>query len=188
MGQIPESVVFIPFRLRNQQWNTSDRVQAPRVEAAGRWRRPPGDGWRGGACLGRVLPCLSCPHLSRVALRRLPRRRASGGWTSAPRCHRPSELGWCHPGATVQASLGGARHRGSGWLHWLAQSEREAREAEAAAEVAAERCRYRVGRGTGREGTGRHRLAVHVLGGLVDILDFGGGRWEVCMETIFTIG
>ena len=102
----------------------------------------------------------------------------------------PSKRAWVVPpcGATVQASLGGARHRGSGWLHWLAQSEREAREAEAAAEVAAERCRYRVGRGTGREGTGRHRLAVHVLGGLVDILDFGGGRWEVCMETIFTIG
>ena len=43
------------------------------------------------------------------------------------------------------------------------------------------------GGGTGREGTGTHRLAVH-LGGLVDISDILGDRWEVRMETSFIMG
>ena len=43
------------------------------------------------------------------------------------------------------------------------------------------------GGGTGREGTGTHRLAVH-LGGLVDISDISGDRWEVRKETSFTMG
>ena len=39
-------------------------------------------------------------------------------------------------GATVQASLGGVPGIGAGWLRWLAQGEREAREAEAEADAA----------------------------------------------------
>ena len=56
-----------------------------------RWRRLPGDGWRGGTWLGCVRPCL---RLSRAALWRLLRRRGSGGSTSALQCHRPRKLGW----------------------------------------------------------------------------------------------
>ena len=77
-----------------------------RRQARSRW--PPGGGWRGGMWLGCVLLCHSCPRLSRAAMVHLPRRRRSGGWTSAPRCPHPSVLGW----RRVSGQAGCARWRG----------------------------------------------------------------------------